>query len=596
MKVSIKRIPALITALVSVFFCLQAQVPDLSGYYAKPLAIEPLALSGSMGEFRAAHFHTGLDFRVGGVSGAPVFSVADGYISRITVSPTGYGNALQITHPNGTVSLYGHLEAFSDEVAFYVEEIQYERQTFEVSLDCPPDLFPVRKGQQIGKAGNTGDSAGPHLHFEIRYRDPIYATSMVTANLLQHGVYEIEDTLPPEFTAINFYGFSTQPDGLVQTRLIAGFKGNGNNVAVHVPDTFFVAVNAIDRMNNTWSRMGIEKWEFFLDDSLVFRYSNTDLPLDRTRYILSQIHYPERSRNGRSLLKTWVEPGNIMRERIFAPTEGLFALSDTLGHRLSIKVYDAAGNRAERKFNIRKLSGLDGLVDRTEMSGIISDTVVLRREYQQHFYWNRKNHFAAEDIRIKLPERALYSNILFIASRVDDYQWCLHTSDDPLHLPMTVSWTVPEDIPPALYDKLVVLRQSDNGMDPHMQEADPLSWRPVGGVCLDGAVTFRTNDFGRFMIDVDTIPPTVSASFVKGADLRGRTSIYFTVKDECSGIGSYSVLIDGNWILGVYDAKRSRITCRLDPKRISRGIQHQVMVKVVDNKDNITEFNTAFLW
>lgn len=596
MKINLKRILALITAPVSVIFCLQAQVPDFSGYYAKPLAIEPLTLSGSMGEFRATHFHTGLDFRVGGVSGVPVFSVADGYISRITVSPGGYGNALQITHPNGTVSLYGHLEAFAPAVASYVEEIQYERQIFEVSLDCAPDQFPVRKGQQIGKAGNTGDSAGPHLHFEIRYRDSLYEHAMVTANLLQYCVYDIEDTLPPEFRVVHFYGFSTRKDGISQTRLIAGFQGNRNNVTVNVPDTFFVAVDAIDRMNNTWSRMGIEKWEFFLDNSLFFRYSNMDLPLDQTRYILSQIYYPERSRNGRTLLKTWIDPGNVMKERIFAPTEGLLTLSDTIVHNLSIKVYDAAGNVAERKFKIRKRNGLDVLVDREEISGIIPDTVILRQEYQQYIYWNRENHFVAEDICIELPERALYRDILFVASRVDDRQWCLHTSDDPLHLPMTVAWKVPGDIPRTLHEKILVLRQSDKGRDPHMQAADPRSWRPVGGDCRDNVVTFRTNAFGRFMIAVDTIPPTISASFARGADLRGRRSVYFTIKDECSGIASYSVFIDGNWILGVHDGKRSRITCRLDSQRIRKGIKHQVLVKVVDNKNNVTEFNTEFLW
>ncbi|MFA6339578.1 MAG: M23 family peptidase, partial [Bacteroidales bacterium] len=78
MKDSIKRLPALFTALVSVFYCLGAQTPDLKGYYQKPLSVEPLTLSGSMGEFRATHFHTGYDFRVGGVSGAPVYAVADG--------------------------------------------------------------------------------------------------------------------------------------------------------------------------------------------------------------------------------------------------------------------------------------------------------------------------------------------------------------------------------------------------------------------------------------------------------------------------------------------------------------------------------------
>ncbi|HOF76497.1 MAG TPA: M23 family metallopeptidase, partial [Bacteroidales bacterium] len=109
MKLLSRQLPALFTALVSAIGSLHAQTPVLSGYYVTPVRVEPLSLSGSTGEFRAAHFHTGLDFRVGGVSGAPVYAAAEGYISRITVSVGGYGNCLLVSHPNGTISLYGHL-------------------------------------------------------------------------------------------------------------------------------------------------------------------------------------------------------------------------------------------------------------------------------------------------------------------------------------------------------------------------------------------------------------------------------------------------------------------------------------------------------
>ena len=592
-----KRLPALVTALGFAFVSLWAQDKDPAGYYGSPLAINPLTLSGSMGEFRATHFHTGYDFRVGGVSGAPVYAVADGYVSRITISSGGYGNALQITHPNGTVSLYGHLESFATDIAAYVEEEQYAGQTFNVALDCPPEMFPVQQGQLIGKAGNTGDSAGPHLHFEIRYKDSLLSSSYITANLIRHGVYDIEDTLPPEFRAIQFYGYNTDPNGIAQTRLTAGFTGNGNHTAVNVADTFFVAVDAIDRMNNTWSRMGIEKWEVFLDTALVYRYTNGDLPLEYTRNILSLVYYPERATNGKSLLKTWVEPGNVMVDnRIEAPTRGLVSISDTLDHLLSIVIHDGAGNRAKRSFTVRKKGGLDILVADMPSNIDFPQTRELQEDYEQLFIWDTTNVFHAGDICVKIPEKALYKDIMFRAMRVDSLEWCLHTAEEPLHLPMQVQWQVPASVPDSLYPKVVILRQSDNGRDPHMVEADPRLWRYVGGICRDSTVSFQSNAFGRYRIDVDTIPPTVSASFGKGADLRGRRSVYFTIKDECSGIQSYNLTIDGNWVLGIHDGKRSRVTCVLDAKRITKGTKHRLTLQVADQKNNSTEFNTEFLW
>src|SRR5580704_14106933 len=80
-------------------------------YLTAPLDI-PLILAGNFGEPRKLHFHEGIDIQTKGMEGLPVKAAADGYISRINVSASGYGNALYITHPNGYVTVYGHLQEF----------------------------------------------------------------------------------------------------------------------------------------------------------------------------------------------------------------------------------------------------------------------------------------------------------------------------------------------------------------------------------------------------------------------------------------------------------------------------------------------------
>ena len=54
----------------------------------------PLLLSGNFGELRSNHFHGGVDFKTQGVVGKPIRCIADGYISRVTVTPGGYGQAV----------------------------------------------------------------------------------------------------------------------------------------------------------------------------------------------------------------------------------------------------------------------------------------------------------------------------------------------------------------------------------------------------------------------------------------------------------------------------------------------------------------------
>jgi murein DD-endopeptidase MepM/ murein hydrolase activator NlpD len=86
--------------------------------------------------------HTGQDFPM--KIGSPVSASLDGYVSSINPGP-GYGTAIVIDHPNGYQTVYGHL---SERTVNLGEQ--------------------VKKGQKIGKSGNTGNTTGPHLHYEVR--------------------------------------------------------------------------------------------------------------------------------------------------------------------------------------------------------------------------------------------------------------------------------------------------------------------------------------------------------------------------------------------------------------------------------------------
>jgi hypothetical protein len=115
----------------------------------------PLSFSGNFGELRPSHFHTGLDFRTQGRTGIPVYAVKDGYISRISVSPTGYGNVLYLTHPDGNTTVYGHLERFAPRVSEFVRDRQYYTKNFQVNITFAPGEFDFKKGEIIAWSGNS---------------------------------------------------------------------------------------------------------------------------------------------------------------------------------------------------------------------------------------------------------------------------------------------------------------------------------------------------------------------------------------------------------------------------------------------------------
>ena len=137
------------------------------GYFRHPLDLTP-SFSGTFAEFRANHFHSGIDLRIGGVVGAPVRAAAEGYVSRINISPWGGGKVLYITHPNGYKTVYMHLNDFTGDIARWVRNYQYEHHCYAFDQTIPEGLLSVTKGQLVAHAGNTGSSGGPHLHFAIR--------------------------------------------------------------------------------------------------------------------------------------------------------------------------------------------------------------------------------------------------------------------------------------------------------------------------------------------------------------------------------------------------------------------------------------------
>jgi murein DD-endopeptidase MepM/ murein hydrolase activator NlpD len=110
------------------------------GFGCTPYPFEPYAPGCP-----SRHFHSGIDIATG--YGTPVIA-ADNGVAYDYPSSYGYGNHVIVIHGNGWVSVYGHLSRFA------VEGGQV-----------------VRAGRVIGYEGSTGNSTGPHLHFEIRFDD-----------------------------------------------------------------------------------------------------------------------------------------------------------------------------------------------------------------------------------------------------------------------------------------------------------------------------------------------------------------------------------------------------------------------------------------
>ena len=98
-------------------------------YFGKPLGID-LNVTGSFGELRYNHFHSGVDFGSNRKIGDPIFAVADGEVVRIQINEKGYGKVIYIKHPNGFTSVYAHLNDYSGGIRDFVKANQYKEKKY----------------------------------------------------------------------------------------------------------------------------------------------------------------------------------------------------------------------------------------------------------------------------------------------------------------------------------------------------------------------------------------------------------------------------------------------------------------------------------
>jgi len=556
--------------ILSLLLTFNLKAQDKGGNFRVPVNL-PVSLSGSYGELRATHFHAGIDIRVGGVSGAPLFAAESGYISRISVSPSGYGHALYIDHPNGRTTLYGHMQEFAPAIASWVREQQYSSKSFQVNLNPDKNQFPVKKGDLIGKAGNTGSSGGPHLHFEVRE-----TPTQIPLNPLKEAGIDVPDNMAPEFRKINIYSLSGAYS-IPQAKLLRSLTQAVQDV-INVSDTFYVAVAGHDRQNNTGAKLAVSKYSFFLDNNLIYSFVPDKIPFDKGRYINSLVDYQEKMESGLSMIKSWVEPGGDLKSNIEFYQDGLFIIKDKEIHQIRIKLEDEHGNSSERKIRVKRDSTLNHNIEADSLkfrNGIIMP-------------WFLPNRFESEGIRFMLPPGALYSSILFKADTIKNTIskgkiWRLHNTGTPIHNAARLALKSPYC--DSLSAKALIASIDKKG-----------GISSAGGVFNNGWIETFTGAFGDFTVVLDTIKPNIVPSFKDGANLTGRSSLKVIISDNLSGINDYNVTVDGAWILTSYDPKNRRLEIELKSDKIKKGKKHLIEIRVRDNKENINNFKSSFIW
>ena len=556
--------------LVTGFGYSQSKYPDDA--FISPLDIS-LKLSGTFGELRSNHFHSGIDIKTNEQTGLNVYAVADGYVSRIKIQSGGYGKALYITHPNGFVSVYGHLSKYNDEINKWVKQNQYSKQSYEVDLYPEPGKFAVKQGDIVAYSGNSGRSGGPHLHFELRsaadqkpvnpllFGYPVYDKTAPTINLFKIYPFGIYSEVNGNDEAVDFY------PSLTNGKYV--FK---NDKTVEAAGQVYFGINTVDLFNGGMNRNGVYEIEVLVDSKPFYKHKLETFSFDETRYINSLIDYKEYKTKNRQVQKTFVEPNNKLSIYQGVENSGILKVMSGRNYLVEVRVYDAVGNFSTLEFTIKGTEIKENQKSRLENK-------------KQVFSYKGNNNFKNEWINLEIPGIALYDTLHFnyrvLPKTLNRYS-AIHQIGNP-YTPLHTWCSLMirgDSVPKRLQDKAIIAEVTDDGIE------------SAGGTWTNGFVSTKIRNFGKFCIVVDTIAPVITALNIKNQkSVASQKSIKLKIEDELSGISNYKPTLNGAWILMEYDVKNDLLTYYFD-EHLLKG-KNEFKLEVWDAKNNYSVYEAT---
>lgn len=539
--------------------------------FISPLKIPP-ALSANFGELRNNHFHSGLDFKTQQTVNKPVFAAEDGYISRIGVSPGGFGLSLYIDHPSGFTTVYGHLNRFSPEIAEYVIEQQYLKESYQVTLFPDKGRFAVKKGEQIALSGNSGGSGGPHLHFEIREtktQDPLDPLLFI-GKILQ-------DTRKPEIRGIAFY--PVKGKGVVNntsdpSHIYISHTKTGEALPlskqIEAWGLIGIGVKAYDRMNGQNNIYGVKQIRLFVDSMLIYSSKIDRFSFEKTRMINSFVDFEEWRLRNSFFMKSYIEPGNNLPVYNKVINHGYIDIDQERDYMMRYELEDYYGNVLTYPFVVKgKKQNIKPMLP-----------------CKNYMAWNLDNSFVDYDFTLRIPARNLYSDFCFVHTSTPSttyYSAIHHVHPSP----------VPLDDQARLWIKLNAdtLDRRENLGIVEIKKTGKSSW--IGGDYKNGGVEVSVKELGgKFAIDIDTVAPkTVPLQPEKWVS---SGKIRLQLSDDKSGITSFRGEIDGKYALFTHDIKSPVYTYHFDENRLDRNKEHILVFRAEDGAKNISEYRYTF--
>ena len=531
-------------------------------YFGSPLDI-PLSYAGNFCELRPNHFHGGLDIKTDGKEGLKVYAAAEGFVSCIKVSTYGYGKVMYIDHPNGYTTVYAHLQKFAPEIEKFVKERQYLLEKYDVEIEFKPTDFPVKKGDWVALSGNTGGSAGPHLHYEIRDTQTTNAY-----NPLLFGYPNEDDIAPLVYKFVAYpIGEESAIEGIQEERNV--LLGKDKNTDEYLTSKITaqgrigLGVYTLDKMIGTRNSYGVYKISLWVNGSEKLSYTFDELIKGEDPYLNTLIDYPLYVKTGARVQHLYREPQNKLS--IYTTpqeSDGIIQVEDGMTYLVEVKIEDFNKNTTTLNLTIEgKKEPITGL--RPESKGT---PLVAKRDHM----------YKTENMSVYIPEDTFFQDTFIEVKQNGDTLSVLAPTQ-----PLKNQYNIVFDASKYTQAQLpYVCVASVKGKD--SKKYYQYTYRK------DNIVSAKVKTLGRFVLTTDTKAPVIKPlnfSKVKN-NIAKLDKLKVSVTDDFSGIGKFSATINGKWVLMEYEHKDKTLTFTLADRYFTPDEDYTFELTVSDKVGN----------
>ena len=546
--------------LLTIFF-LYASIINSQNSGDYPLEI-PIILSGTFGELRPNHFHAGIDIKTKGTEGFKVYSIGDGYVSRIQITHGGYGKALYIKHDNGQSSVYAHLQKFSPKIEKIVKEIQYSKESYTFRTYPSKDEIRISEKELIGFSGNTGRSFGPHLHYELRDELDRPINPMAFKN------YSVKDTIPPVVLGLYYK--------LIPENSISGSNSSFKELKLKkISNNLFISdtlktsgpvgfgINSFDRMNNTWNKMGLSNIKTNIDGNEIFNMDLNSFSYDEWRHINTFIDYPYYKNKKIKIQKLYIEEFNPLDMYKRSLGDGVVKINETnVTYLYSVKLFDFNKNQSEILVPIQWVKQ--------------NDLSTRKLDFENMFKVNKDStyNFKFPGAKVSIEKNSFYTDKII---QIFEENNLLHVDKDSI--PLLKGITIKMDVSrynDSIRNRTYIGRIGENKKSSFVSSKKEENY-----------VIAKVNNLGDFVIKIDSIKPNISVIDISENQwISNRKNLSIKISDNESGVKNYRGTINDKWILLEYNPMKGILTYDFNDNVNRDDAKNVLEIKIEDNVGN----------